>query len=147
MILIYTQEHVMAINGKLKGKRGEVEFNVLIRNALGHLTLEEARLMGLPHTDVSKLAKSNVHGQCADSLVVSGLAIEIKRQEILQLDKWWRQACVQADRHGLVPVLAYRQNRKEWSVCIPAYFLKVGFDGYITLTEEVFVKWLLEWTK
>jgi hypothetical protein len=135
------------INSKQKGKRGEKEFNEVLRSALGQFTIAEARALGIAHTDLSVLFNPQVHAQCADSFQVSGLAIEIKRQETLQIEKWWQQACVQADRHGLVPVLAYRQNRKEWSVCIPAYLLIFGLNGYITLTEEVFIKWLFEWTK
>jgi hypothetical protein len=135
----------MSNMSKQKGKRGEVEFNQLIDSLLGLLPFEEAALRGLPATDPALMPRADVQGHGADNLRVSGLAIEIKRQEILQVDKWWAQACRQADNLGLVPVLAYRQNRKQWTVCVPAYLLVIGLHGYITLTEEVFSQWFLHW--
>lgn len=127
-------EDPMGYMSKNKGKRGEQNFAEFLNNTLGI-------------TDPLAKIKSMHHDQGADQLHVQGLAIEIKRQEILLVDKWWDQACIQADKYGLLPVLAYRQNRKKWSVCIPAYLLCLQFKGYVTLTEDVFQQWLLEWVK
>lgn len=50
-------------------------------------------------------------------------SIEIKRQEALSLDKWWKQACVSASRQGKIPVVIYKQNRKPWRVMIGGYIV------------------------
>lgn len=48
-----------------------------------------------------------------------GLAIEIKRQEKLQLRAWWKQICeVRGDD---LPVLIYRQSRQPWRVILPLH--------------------------
>lgn len=130
---------------KQKGKRGEQDFAQLVRDTLGQVTRKEAFGPGQKWVDPANEIRALPHDQGADFLAVSGLAIEVKRQEVLLVDKWWQQACVQADSLGLVPVLAYRQNRKKWSVCLPAYLLMLHLDGYITLDERLFQKWLLSW--
>ncbi len=50
----------------------------------------------------------------ADCICVRGWAIEVKRQERLSRPAWWRQACEQADRLGVRPMLAYRRSREPW---------------------------------
>lgn len=44
------------------------------------------------------------------------VAIEVKRQEVLEIEKWWQQALEQASRVGAIPVLVFRQSRKPWRV-------------------------------
>jgi Holliday junction resolvase len=45
------------------------------------------------------------------------LAIEVKRCETLEVEKWWRQTLRQAeDGGGAIPVLMFRQNRGKWRV-------------------------------
>ena len=41
------------------------------------------------------------------------LHLEVKRQERLQLPSWLRQAAAEAPQ-GVLPVVAFRQNRGEW---------------------------------
>lgn len=48
---------------------------------------------------------------------VPGYHFEVKRQEVLRLPLWTRQA--QGDADGAIPVVAYRQNRGEWFACLP----------------------------
>jgi hypothetical protein len=43
-------------------------------------------------------------------------SIEIKRQEVLNLNAWWKQACASAEKDGLIPIVIFRQNRKPWQV-------------------------------
>ena len=57
-----------------------------------------------------------------DIVGLDWLAIEVKRQETLDVENWWRQTLRQAgDKRE--PVLIYRQNRKSWHVVMWA---KVG---------------------
>lgn len=51
-----------------------------------------------------------------------GMAVEVKRVEVLALANWWEQAVRQAKQAGdLIPVLAWRQNRKPWRFRIRAW--------------------------
>ena len=52
----------------------------------------------------------------ADNHEAFPFGVEVKRQEKLQITKWWVQTEEQAgDR---TPVLAYRQNRGEWRILV-----------------------------
>lgn len=122
---------------KQKGKRGENEFSAWLAQALGH---GEA-------ADPAAAPRAQVQAHGADCLCVSGLAIEVKRCETLRIAAWWAQAAVQADALGLVPVLAYRQNRKAWRFLLPAALLSIGLEGTIELDAGTFRQWLLHWVK
>lgn len=50
-----------------------------------------------------------------DLVGVDWLALEIKRQEQLSIEAWWRQT-VKQTKPGQTPVLMYRQNNKKWRV-------------------------------
>lgn len=54
----------------------------------------------------------------ADCICVRGFAIEVKRQESLSRPAWWRQACEQAERLGVEPMLLYRRSREPWQAFI-----------------------------
>ena len=56
-----------------------------------------------------------VRGGGHDLLGLEWLAIEVKRQENVNLSGWWKQTIKQADAVGGVPFLMWRQNRKSWA--------------------------------
>ena len=110
---------------KAKGKRGEYEFMCLINAHLGtrHIV--------------------NPHAQSGDIQAIPGLSIEVKRQETLVVNTWWKQALRQAEGEGDIPVLAYRKNRGKWRVCLPAYLIAIkARDGYLDTDLETFFIWL-----
>lgn len=76
---------------------------------------------------------------------ISGLSVEVKRQETLAVETWWKQVCRAADQNGTIPVLAYKQSRKPWVFCIPAYMLLPSMKGYISLNQEQFMVWFAHW--
>lgn len=54
-------------------------------------------------------------------LQLGPFAVEIKRQEKMELESWWDEAVDQAERtegmdFPLMPVLAYRRNYMAWSI-------------------------------
>ena len=55
-----------------------------------------------------------------DLIGLDGWAIEIKRQEQLSINTWWKQTTDQAERAGAKPALFYRQSRKPWTVVVDA---------------------------
>ena len=55
-----------------------------------------------------------------DVLGLNGYAIEVKFQEKLQIEKWWKQTVEQAvDK---MPVLFFRRSREDWRVVVPNNF-------------------------
>ena len=95
-----------------KGQSGERELAKVLGEALGvdlARNLDQTRdggfyLLGLP-----------------------GIALEVKRQEKVNLRPWWEQACGQA-RGPAVPVLAYRVNRQPWRFLVPLVDMGVATD-------------------
>lgn len=124
------------MSGKMarnKGQRGERELCELLMH---HLELDEV---------TRNLDQVREGG--ADIMDVPGLAIEVKRQETLSVDSWWRQATKQAINTNRMPVLAYRQNRKKWHFCLPASLIIPGSWHYLTIKETEFVQWLKNFIK
>lgn len=111
-----------------KGAVGEREFSGRLNQILDRQDIER---------DISQCRAGG-----ADITCLEGLSIEVKRCEVLSVGRWWEQVSRAADNAGTVPVLAYRQNRKAWVVCLPAGLLLPGLEGYIQLDLEQFAGWL-----
>lgn len=86
-----------------KGHNGEREFAQVLRERFPRLKKVERNV-------------DQVRDGGADIISVKPFAIEVKRQENLQINAWWKQACQQANKRNPVPVLVFRQNRKSWRV-------------------------------
>jgi Holliday junction resolvase len=92
----------MAKMQRSKGARGERELARLLADELG--------------TDITRnLLQTREGGHDLEGLP---FALEVKRQETLNINAWWRQAVAQAEASGLSPALAYRQSRKPWKFIV-----------------------------
>jgi hypothetical protein len=102
-----------------KGACGEKEFARLVEDLLGvrlSRNLSQSRDGG--HDMTHKAEAAGVPAARA----LARYAIEVKRRHQAapsDLSAWWSQAVGQADRCGLWPALAYREDRREWRVVIP----------------------------
>lgn len=98
----------MTINGRNKGKRGEHEairmLQSVVEIAYAHVGIE-------PPVLERNLTQTRGGGYDIDGL--DFLAIEVKRVEVLALNRWWGQ-CVRQTGEGQTPFLMWRQNRKPW---------------------------------
>ena len=101
----------------MAGKRSRNK-DMAAENELCRLLSEH---LGIP---VSRSLESPREGG-ADILDVPHLAIEVKRNEVININKWWEQAVDQAGKYdpARVPVLFYRQNMKPWVVVVPIFFI------------------------
>jgi hypothetical protein len=140
----------LTINSRSKGQRGE-------RQAIEHLNaIVESVLLNNPASDDVAAAyrkcmqrnqmQSEIGG--ADLVEVFGLAIEVKRQEKLHINAWWKQATDQANRNQEQPVLMWRQNHQPWSfMTLVAVPLPGGKDSIqrATLDEDAFRTWFYCW--
>lgn len=71
------------------------------------------------------------------------IALEIKRQEQLNLNAWWKQV-TKAASADQVPVVMFRQNHKKWRFLMPVW-LHTGGQGHMQVRAEVTKEAFLEW--
>ena len=100
----------MSKSQRTKGQCGEREFLKLFQSLLND--------RGIPCTLQRNYDQTAVGG--ADCVGLPELAIEIKRHETLSVPAWWRQAISQANKLDRIPVLAYRQSRRTWTILVPS---------------------------
>ena len=116
----------MALHAQRKGKEGEIEF---CKWLLENFNIDVAR----------NLTQSRGKGS---DIIVDDFLFEIKRREILSLDSWWHQVVIAAKTYekqkGLIPIVAYRQNRQSWNFLIPAKLIHGLERGYLVANESVF---------
>lgn len=91
-----------------KGKRGEREVVKLLQAVIDGVQNKDEKI---------RLQRNSLQsdGGGMDIVGLEGYAIEVKYQENLQLEQWWRQTVVQS-KGRLVPVLVYRKSHSPWRV-------------------------------
>ena len=118
----------MPLHAQKKGKAGEEE---MCKWLLKNLSIDVARNM------------KQSRGKGSD-VVLEDFLIEVKRREILSLDVWWHQVVIAQKTYekaeGLIPIVAYRQNRKPWMFLMPAKLIHGCELGYVIATEKVFIQ-------
>lgn len=121
----------MPLHAQRKGKAGEEEFCKWLFDNTG--------------IDVARNLKQS-RGKGSD-IICDDFLFEVKRREVLDFDSWWLQVCIAAQTYekkkGLIPVVAYRQNRKKWRFLIPAKLIPVLEKGYVETSEQVFLHLLV----
>ncbi len=105
------------LNKKTKGDSGERE----VAQALNDILVKILYSLGkeIPEVDIVQRNKNQAAVGGSDLSNTLGLCIEVKRQEALSINTWWKQCTAAAERNKDIPVLIYRQNRKPWKVVIP----------------------------
>lgn len=113
----------MANSAQSKGKKGE----------------KQAQKWLLENLPITSLDPSNVANlRCiGDDLELLHFSIEVKRRETLDIQGWWYQCVVNADKKQKEPILMFRQNRKQWRWCVSARNMGLS-KGYIELGEVAF---------
>ena len=97
------------INVRQKGQEGERE----VARALNVVICEVLKAHGIPPPpkDVVQRNQNQSAVGGSDLSNTFNLAIEVKRQEELSVNTWWKQCEKSAmENPGDVPVLVYRQN-------------------------------------
>lgn len=147
------------MNIRAKGANGEREVYNLLNPIIKEVMLEvggfsEDDLRNPENFIQRNQNQSAVGGK--DLVNTFGLAIEVKRQETLLLEPWWKQTVASAKRLNEKPVLLYRQNRKKWRAV-----LEHALEGFtpcnhtplvtiplrIELSESEFLVWFRNWTR
>lgn len=111
---------MMGINIRQKGQEGEREIQRALEPIVRKLLLEG----GYPVSDKAIIQRNQNQSSVGGSDLSNtfGLAIEVKRQEALSINTWWKQCVTSAEPNKEVPVLLYRQNGKKWK-CVMLVWL------------------------
>lgn len=106
----------MSINVRTKGQTGEREiakfFNDIYREVYAELK------MPFPEKDICQRNQNQSAVGGCDLTATCFYAVEIKRQEALSINTWWKQCLVSAVEANKFPVLIYRQNKQKWKVVL-----------------------------
>ncbi len=148
----------MSINIRNKGASGEREVAKLLNTVVTEVmsamayTAEEVEAA---RTSVQRNQNQSAVGGC-DLSNVFGMAVEVKRQESLQVPAWWRQTVAAAERNNELPVLVYRQNRKAWRVRTYAWLALPGAEPgswsrqkmiVAEFDMDAFLAWFRDWVR
>lgn len=134
------------INIRQKGAEGEREIcrmlNPIVQKVMIRLNFPEEQILSSEYT-IQRNQNQSAVGGC-DLTNTFGLAIEIKRQEQLQINTWWKQCEESAARNQEHPVLLYRQNGKKWRCVTRAWLPLPGSamqEGRVEFDLGTFLKW------
>jgi len=134
----------MGINIRTKGQSGERQ----VQKILNDIIAEVREDLGYPAHDVIDLPFQRNQNQSAvggaDLSNPMNLEIEVKRQEALSVNSWWKQCILSAARTGGIPILIYRQNRKPWKIMMNGNINVKGgyyFDTRVEISIAAFKEW------
>ena len=124
------------INGRQKGAAAEREAAKWLQHEFKLEFVPERNIEQYRHKSGSAnhMRKSTGH----DLTGFQPFAFEIKRCETLDLRGWWRQAVNSCTPEYSVPVVMYRQNKRQWKFLISAKELGLR-NGYIHLEAREFI--------
>lgn len=104
----------MGINIRQKGQGGEREVADMLNPIILRI-LDEEGIPRPPKPVVQRNQNQSAVGG-SDLSNTFGLAIEVKRQEDLSINTWWKQCETAAIENDEFPVLIFRQNGKKWRI-------------------------------
>jgi hypothetical protein len=119
------------VNPKQKGKKGEDEACEWLSKYLYH--------------NKRFLERNQNQVFIGADIVTYPFIFEVKRRETLALDAWWIQIHRVHDKlknlnKMYIPVVMFRQNRKEWEFLISASSIGCT-GGYVRLNNSRFIEW------
>lgn len=124
----------MGINIRTKGAEGERQ----VANDLNTIVNGCYLAAGLPLPEKPVVQRnqnqSAVGGQ--DLVGTFGFAIEVKRQETLSINSWWKQCEKSALNLDQIPVLIFRQNKMAWR-CITYAYVPISTTASIRVRAEI----------
>lgn len=118
------------INPRTKGASGEREFCRWLYDNLE---------VPMPTRNLEQVRSGG-----SDIIDIEPFYFEIKRVEKLNIDAWWRQvskAARNTNDGSIIPVVCFRQNRKDWEFLISAKY--IGLEkGFLRISESTFLRWI-----
>ncbi|QQM18192.1 RusA-like Holliday junction resolvase [Stenotrophomonas phage Salva] len=120
----------MPINIRAKGANGEREVATMMNEIVERVCKEEG--LSLPPKPAIQRNQNQSAVGGSDLTNPFGYAIEVKRQETLAVNTWWKQCEVASAEFGGTPVVIYRQNgKRKWNVVMYAFLPVWKSTGYV----------------
>lgn len=135
---------------KRKGANGEREAIAILNNTIEQIISNnefDEECVRIARECIQRNQNQSAVGGC-DLSNVFGLAFEIKRQEQLNINTWWKQTTDSAERNREHPVLLYRQNHQPWRcITMGNVPLPGGRAGTVRvqMEEDDFKVWFYQW--
>jgi hypothetical protein len=129
------------VNGRNKGANAEREIIAILQQSVN--------LVYEANGEKPPILQRNLEQYRSGGEDIEGLnafSFEVKRCEVLQLDKWFGQCVDQAMRKQeeidapVYPVLLYKQNRKPWRVITYGSILGVGSAYPVNIALDDFLE-------
>ena len=106
----------MGANPRTKGASGEREVADMLNDIVDLVRVEKG-LPVLEKRDRPFQRNQNQSAVGGDDLTNPyRLSIEVKRQEALSVNTWWKQCLESCARFDNIPILIFKQNRKKWRI-------------------------------
>lgn len=138
----------MTINIRQKGQEGEREIQRALEPIIRKL-MTDGRFP-LPDKPIVQRNQNQSAVGGSDLSNTFGLAIEVKRQEQLSINTWWKQCETAAKDNGEHPVLLYRQNGKKWR-CVTLVWLPLHNgtqqQARAEMDWDTFLGWFEQWVR
>lgn len=138
------------INIRQKGANGERELAKTLNDIVNTLLVKHG--IAVPEKPVIQRNQNQTAVGGNDLSNTFGLGIEVKRQENLNVEAWWRQCVQAAERNHEIPVLIYRQNKTAWRVVTIVWVQLPQVEGRDSAAQirgelkwESFVHWFRLW--
>jgi hypothetical protein len=128
----------MSINIRVKGASAEREIATILNNIVLKV-LNEFNISESISSNHNLFAQRNQNQTAVggnDLINTYGFGIEVKRQEALSINTWWRQCASAAFKNNEVPVLLFKQSRKKWR-CIMQGFIGLPSNQFGSCRMEI----------
>lgn len=133
----------MGINVQTKGKEGEREVARLLNNIIKSVLTKHG--LPIPEKDIVQRNQNQSAVGGSDLSNTFGVAIEVKRQETLSINTWWKQCETEANTNNEIPVLIFRQNGKKWRVVLYCELRLPGDHSSVRTRCEIDIEGFLAW--
>ena len=136
------------VNIRQKGQEGERE----VQRALEPIVRKVMSEGGYPLPEKAIVQRNQNQSAVGGSDLSNtfGMCIEVKRQEQLSINTWWKQCTTAATENNEHPVLLYRQNGKKWK-CVTRVWLQLPGGAQLRVRAEMdwdsFLLWFEEWVR
>lgn len=130
------------VNIRTKGQTGERDVIIMLETTLSNLLAQDGSPVPAKPVFQRNQNQSAVGG--SDITNPFGLCIEVKRQEQLSINTWWKQCLQAANEFGGVPILIFKQNRLKWRVIMHTNNFYCD-RGYVQVRSEITIDDFLVW--
>lgn len=127
------------MNIRDKGARGEREIITIVQSVVDKVYSFYSLTPPIIERNLDQVRNGG-----KDLIGIKGISIEVKRQETLNVEAWWKQ-CEKQAANNEIPILFFRENNKKWRVMIKLVIHNKLPRIRVEITLEDFIRWFEQW--